>query len=45
MARVAFVLADDFEDSEFRQPYQCLKEAGHEVTIVGKEVGKTLTGK
>jgi protease I len=45
MARVAFVLADDFEDSEFRQPYQCLKEAGHGVTIVGKEVGKTLKGK
>ncbi|MGH2378823.1 MAG: type 1 glutamine amidotransferase domain-containing protein [Candidatus Limnocylindria bacterium] len=42
--RVACVLARGFEDSEFRQPYDALKEAGHEVTIVGLEAGQQVTG-
>jgi protease I len=45
MAKIAFVLANDFEDSEFRVPYDTLREAGHEVTIVGKEEGEKLEGK
>ena len=45
MAKVAFVLADDFEDSEFKVPYDRLQEAGHEVTVVGMEKGKTVKGK
>lgn len=45
MARVAFVLADDFEDSEFQVPYDRLQDAGHDVTIIGTESGKQLTGK
>jgi protease I len=45
VAKVAFVLADDFEDSEFRVPYDRLQEAGHEVTVLGGEAGKTVTGK
>ena len=45
MAKVAFVLADMFEDSEFRVPYDRIREAGHEVTIVGQEAGKELEGK
>ena len=45
MAKVAFVLADDFEDSEFKVPYDRLREAGHEVTVVGKEKGQTVKGK
>lgn len=45
MAKVAFVLADDFEDSEFRVPYDRLREAGHRVTVVGREAGKEVTGK
>ena len=28
MAKVAFVLADQFEDSEFTVPYERIKEAG-----------------
>ena len=40
----ACVLANGFEDSEFRQPYDALREAGHEVTIVGLEAGKELNG-
>lgn len=45
MARVAFVLADDFEDSEFLDPYERLKEEGHDVTVVGKTAGKAVSGK
>ena len=44
MAHVAFVLADDFEDSEFQVPYDRIREAGHDVTVVGTEQGK-VTGK
>ncbi|MFN2606377.1 MAG: type 1 glutamine amidotransferase domain-containing protein [Acidimicrobiales bacterium] len=45
MARLAFVLADDFEDSEFRVPYDRITGAGHEVTIVGLEAGAEVKGK
>jgi protease I len=45
MARVAFVLADDFEDSEFKVPYDALREAGHDVTVIGAEAGKQVRGK
>ena len=45
MAKVAFVLADDFEDSEFRVPYDRLREAGHEITVIGTEAGKEVEGK
>ncbi len=42
--RVACVLANGFEDSEFRQPYDALKQADHEVTIVGLLAGQQLNG-
>lgn len=45
MARVAFIIADMFEDSEFRVPYDRLRESGHEVTIIGSEKGKRIEGK
>ncbi|HEY0249986.1 MAG TPA: type 1 glutamine amidotransferase domain-containing protein [Kofleriaceae bacterium] len=45
MARIAFVLAEDFEDSEFRKPYDALKEAGHSIDVIGEEQGKSVTGK
>ena len=45
MAKVAFVLADMFEDSEFRVPYDRIRDAGHEITVVGQEAGKELEGK
>ena len=45
MAKVAFVLADDFEDSEFRVPYDRLRQSGHEVTVIGTEAGKEVKGK
>jgi protease I len=45
MARVAFVLAEDFEDSEFRVPFDRLQAEGHEVTVVGVKAGESLRGK
>jgi protease I len=45
MAKVAFVLADDFEDSEFRVPYDRVRQAGHDVVVVGSERGREVTGK
>lgn len=43
--RVACLLDSDFEDSEFRGPYDALREAGHEVTVIGLRAGAELTGK
>ncbi|MDQ3940613.1 MAG: type 1 glutamine amidotransferase [Actinomycetota bacterium] len=45
MARVAFILDEMFEDSEFQVPYERVKESGHTPVIVGLESGKKLTGK
>ncbi len=45
MAKVAFVLAEGFEDSEFRVPYDRIREAGHDLTVIGIEAGKEVTGK
>ncbi len=45
MARIMFIVDSDFEDSEFRVPYDRVKQAGHEAVIVGIEAGKQLEGK
>lgn len=45
MARVAMLLDEMFEDSEFRVPYDRLRAAGHEVVVVGREAGRQVTGK
>ena len=45
MAKVAFIMDNVFEDSEFRVPYDRVKEAGHEPVIIGLEKGKELEGK
>ena len=45
MAKVAFVMDNLFEDSEFRFPYEKVKEAGHEPVIIGLEKNKELEGK
>jgi protease I len=45
MARIAFIVANDFEDSEFRVPYDTVRRAGHEAVIIGVEAGKKLQGK
>jgi protease I len=43
--KVAFILDEMFEDSEFKVPYERVREAGHEPVIVGLEAGKTVDGK
>jgi protease I len=45
MANIVFVLAEDFEDSEFRKPYDGLKAEGHTIDIVGAKAGTTVKGK
>jgi protease I len=45
MARIAAPLADDFEDVELTEPTARLREAGHEVVIIGSGAGKTVRGK
>jgi protease I len=45
MARIAFILADTFEDSEYRVPFDSLRAEGHEPIVVGTEAGKMVSGK
>ncbi|MDB4988486.1 MAG: intracellular protease, PfpI family [Myxococcaceae bacterium] len=45
MAKIAFLLGPDFEDSEFRVPYDRLREAGHELLVLGAKAGETVFGK
>lgn len=45
MAKVAFLLAPDFEDSEMKNPYEEMKRAGHDTVIIGNESGVKCTGK
>jgi protease I len=43
--RIACVLDVDYEDAEFKQPYDAFRKAGHQVTIVGPVADKELKGK
>jgi protease I len=45
MARIAFIVDQMFEDSEFRVPYDRARSAGHECIIVGLEAQKSLRGR
>lgn len=45
MARIALIVADLFEDSEFRVPFDTLRNAGHQVDIIGIEAGREIKGK
>ena len=45
MAKIAFIMDEMFEDSEFQHPYDNVREAGHEAVIVGLEAGKKVEGK
>ena len=42
--KIACVLGPKFEDSEFKEPYDALRAAGHEVTVVGLEAGAQIVG-
>src|SRR5262245_19600441 len=43
--RIACILADGFEDSELRKPYDAFRAAGHEVIVIGDKKGQELKGK
>ncbi|MFN2747829.1 MULTISPECIES: type 1 glutamine amidotransferase domain-containing protein [Bacillus] len=43
--KIAVVLTDYFEDSEYTEPAKAFKDAGHQLTVIEKETGKTLKGK
>ena len=45
MARIAFVLGEDFEDSEFRAPYDGLRASGHQIEVLGARAGIQVVGK
>jgi protease I len=45
MAQVAVVLGEEFEDVEFQIPYERLREAGHQVEVLGSKAGSKLEGK
>ena len=42
--KVACLLAAGFEDSEFRIPYDRLRQAGYQVDIIGMKAGEKLQG-
>jgi protease I len=45
MSKVAVPLASDFEDVEFSTPLARLREAHHEVVVIGGEAGSEVEGK
>lgn len=45
MARIAALITDDFEDSEYTQPTEAFEKAGHNVLHVGLKAGATVKGK
>jgi len=45
MAKIATVITNMFEDSEYMDPSRAFNEAGHEVFTIEKEAGKEVKGK
>lgn len=45
MKKVAVIVEEGFEDSEFAEPVKALKEAGFQVTIIGPEANRDYKGK
>lgn len=43
--KIAVVMTDHFEDSEYTDPAKAFKEAGHTLTVIENEKGKTVKGK
>jgi protease I len=44
MSKIAFLVDQMFEDSEFRVPYDRLRGAGHQIDILGVKAGDTVKG-
>lgn len=45
MAKIATLITNLFEDSEFTEPAKAFEDAGHEVYTIEKEEGVEITGK
>lgn len=45
MSKIAVIITDMFEDSEYSEPAKAFKKAGHELVHVGLKAGKTVRGK
>lgn len=45
MAKIATLITDMFEDSEFTDPAKAYEAAGHEVVTIENEAGAEVTGK
>lgn len=45
MSHIAAILDEWFEDSEYTEPAEAFGAAGHRVTTIGLEAGKTVRGK
>ncbi len=45
MAKIATVITDMFEDSEFTSPKEALEAAGHQLVTIDTEAGKEVKGK
>lgn len=43
--KIATLITDMFEDSEYTEPAKAYKEAGHEVVTIELQAGKTVEGK
>jgi len=45
MGKIAVIIADLFEDSEYTEPAEALRKAGHEVLHIGLQAGQMVHGK
>lgn len=45
MADIAIIIADMFEDSEYSEPADAFKRAGHNLVHIGIKAGETVKGK
>ncbi|MEB4676945.1 type 1 glutamine amidotransferase [Enterobacteriaceae bacterium G50] len=43
--KIAVLITDEFEDSEFTSPAEAFRKAGHQVITIEKQAGNTVTGK
>jgi protease I len=45
MAKIAVIIADLFEDSEYTEPVAAFRKAGHGIVHVGLRAGQVVRGK
>jgi len=45
MSKIAVIITDMFEDSEYSEPARAFREAGHDLVHVGLKEGETVKGK